>query len=69
MSHYCTKCNTNWARLHIESTDDEIYEFCPICKTDSYLIEGTEGETFIAQAFTGKLIKINNNKISENVQD
>lgn len=42
MTH-CTKCGNNWAQLHsiADEANDELYEFCPVCRTDSFLTEGT----------------------------
>ncbi|MES3019079.1 MAG: hypothetical protein V4721_14935 [Bacteroidota bacterium] len=41
MSWFCTKCGNNWAALHSIDEGEESYEFCPLCRTDSFLVEGT----------------------------
>ncbi len=46
MSWFCSKCGNNWAALHSIDEGEERYEFCPLCHTDSYLVEGS-GEAFI----------------------
>jgi len=55
MPHYCTNCGINWARLHSKDAGDSMYEYCPICKTDSFLDAGKPGESFI-KLITGEVI-------------
>lgn len=43
---FCTKCNNNWASLHsfYDEEQDENYEFCPVCKTDMFLVYSEDGK-------------------------
>ena len=41
MTTLCTKCGNNWASLHSIDEGEERYEFCPVCRTDSFLVEGS----------------------------
>lgn len=49
MPHYCTKCKINWAALYREddTAGDESYDFCPVCKTDMFLADGLQGDSYI----------------------
>ena len=55
MATYCNNCGINWARLHSQDAGDSMYEYCPICKTDSFLDDGKEGDAFI-QLIDGSVI-------------
>lgn len=68
MTHLCTNCNITWAALHsIDDEDgDESVEFCPVCKTDSYLVEGS-AEAFIC-TLDGKVIAPATGKEKESPQ-
>lgn len=48
MPHYCTKCQINWSALETQDDQegDEQYEFCPTCKTDTFLVDGKPGDAF-----------------------
>lgn len=41
MALYCTQCKNNWVSLwtDCENEGDECVEYCPVCKTDSYITE------------------------------
>lgn len=63
MSHFCTKCGNNWARLHSieDEVNDEAYEFCPVCRTDAFLTETVNGPAFIMNMH-GQIIDITSGK-------
>ena len=57
MPHYCTNCQINWAQLESHDCDgDESYDVCPICKTDTWLIEGKNEPAFIRSPLDGVII-------------
>lgn len=35
---FCTKCNTNWSTLKSQDDGEESYEFCALCRTDSFIV-------------------------------
>lgn len=55
---YCAGCCTNWSSLPMMDgdDDDESYEYCPTCRTDSFLEEGHDGPTYSFNAITGEMI-------------
>lgn len=57
MSCFCTKCGINWAALMTvdDEQNDESYEFCPVCRTDSFLTDAVDGPKYILSV-TGKLV-------------
>lgn len=57
MTHFCTKCGNNWAKLHSidDEVNNEIYEFCPVCHTDSFLTDAIEGPLYF-MTVTGQII-------------
>lgn len=59
---YCTKCKTNWAALHSDTLENEVYEYCPKCKTDSHLENEREGDKFILCPFSGRVKNITTGK-------
>lgn len=61
MTH-CTKCGHTWAQLHsiADEANDELYEFCPVCRTDSFLAEGT-GPAYIL-TLDNKIINVETGK-------
>jgi uncharacterized Zn finger protein (UPF0148 family) len=57
MITYCSKCNTNWARLATyDGDDDEQVDVCPVCKTDSFLGDATGTEACIYCQITGRIV-------------
>lgn|SRR5574343_1286410 len=57
MPHYCTNCQINWSRLHSQDGEgDEQYEYCPICKSDTWLTEGRSEPAFIRSPLDGVII-------------
>lgn len=54
---YCSKCKTNWAHpeTQVDEDGEESYDVCPVCKTDSYLMDGIAGDTFIYCLLTGTI--------------
>lgn len=56
---HCTNCNITWQHLHAQQGEgDEVYEFCPVCKTDMYLQPSTEETGCMQCPFTGDIIKV-----------
>ena len=55
---YCAACCTNWSSLPTMEGEegDEWYEYCPVCRTDSFLIEGKDAPTFSFNPLTGEMI-------------
>lgn len=60
MNHHCTKCGNNWAKLQSIEDEDEVYEFCPVCKTDSFLTEGS-GSSYIL-TIDNKIVNVETGK-------
>lgn len=58
MTNYlCTHCNINWAILAVQDDNnyDEMYEFCPTCKSDMHLIENANHPAFVQCQITGRI--------------
>ena len=55
MSHYCTRCRIAWLSLANEQVDDEDYEFCPKCKSDTFLT-ASDLQGYLYNFFTGEVI-------------
>jgi hypothetical protein len=53
---FCSKCGINWASLWDQESNGDVYEFCPECKTDSFLEEGNDIEAFIKDQITGDIV-------------
>lgn len=66
MTCYCTKCGINWAELHSvdDEVNDETYQFCPVCRTDSFLVDAVDGPKYL-QTITGQLIDVATGKPME----
>lgn len=52
---YCTNCNINWASLWQDNSRHGI-DFCPCCKTDSFLIEPKNEAAYIRSFLSGDII-------------
>jgi len=64
----CTKCNINWERLWDQEDHDgeEVYEFCPICKTDTHLVAGKEDKpSYIRCGLTGRVMDAKTGEVIE----
>ena len=57
MTH-CTKCGITWATLHTfeDESSDEVYEVCPVCRTDNWLHESDATEGCMMCPFNGEVI-------------
>jgi hypothetical protein len=55
---YCAGCCTNWSQLpSMEGDDeDEVYEYCPTCRTDCFLEELHDAPTITFNPITGEMI-------------
>lgn len=60
---FCSKCNINWAQLHTQEVENEIYEYCPVCKTDVHLQPQKNSVKFIMCPITGKVRNLNTGKV------
>lgn len=65
---YCTKCRTNWAALHSQDDDngDESYDFCPVCKSDSFLQDFKENEDAFLYSLNGQKVNVKTGRILKN---
>ena len=55
MITHCKECDINWLKLGDETQGDEVYEFCPKCKTDMFLEAGTDIVGYIMCPITGRI--------------
>lgn len=56
MITYCSRCGVNWSALwQQEAEGEEVYEFCPLCKTDLHLEEGNDIHGHIKCPVSGKI--------------
>lgn len=55
MSYYCSKCKIPWISLATEQEEDEEYEFCPKCKSDTFL-SPSDLQGYLFNFFTGEVI-------------
>lgn len=54
MIYFCSCCKTNWAQLwKSEGEGDEVYEVCPVCRTDFFLEEGNDIVAYCKSPITG----------------
>jgi hypothetical protein len=59
---YCSHCGFNWAQLHSQ----EDMDYCPMCRTDSYLEPSKPGDSFIYSAITGEVINVRTKQVVPN---
>lgn len=49
---FCTNCNINWASLTQENSRHSV-EVCPVCKSDSFLTDHKEGDSYLYSPISG----------------
>jgi len=59
----CNNCNINWAKVWMDESDSEGYEFCPVCKTDMHLTESHEQGFYIMCHITGNIYRTDNGQL------
>lgn len=59
---YCNKCQINWANLWNDNHRHGI-GFCPCCKTDSFLTDPIDSESYLRSEITGAIINVQTKKV------
>ena len=63
---FCNKCKINWGALWSDNSRHSI-EFCPSCKTDEYLCDAKDEDTYVKSLINGEIYNVVTKEILVNV--